>query len=203
MLFIIVRLAFWSMIFVISLILIRKSRIIHKCRVSIIAFAISVILTTISSLVPIENALITFSSLESAYNYNNVGKIKLVAEGDKTDFVVGTKSDTDVYTIVPKANGGWKIGMGLDTKEIVKTASDKITIYVYQYKNKNDYFVTVFDPKGDYLDITDNHNSEFKYLERYNSTLDKTFYTYYAYINEFDEQYALTVNGRLIKIQNN
>lgn len=202
MLFVIIRLVLWSIAFIISLLLIRKSRAIHKRRWSIVAFVVTVILTTISALIPIENALITFSSPESAYNYNNSGNIKLIVDGEKTNFVIGTKGDTDIYAIVPKSNGGWKIGMGLDTKKVIQTISDGITIYVYQYKNTNDYFITVLDTKGGSSDITDNLHSEFKYLEKSNSTLGKTFYTYYAYINDFNDQYALTVNDKLIKIQN-
>lgn len=202
MFFIIIRIAFWSIAFIISLILIRNSGVIHKRRWSIIAFVIAVIMTTIFALIPIENALITFSSPKSAYNYNNPGDVKLIVNGKKTDFVVGAKNDADIYAIIPKANGGWKIGMGLDTKRIIQTISDGITIYVYQYKNTNDYYITVLDTKGGSLDITDNHNSEFKYLDKSSSTLDKVFYTYYAYINEFNDQYALTINGKLIKIHN-
>ncbi|MDE6020430.1 MAG: hypothetical protein K2H01_05465, partial [Ruminococcus sp.] len=145
MLFVMIRLAFCSIAFIIGFLLIKKSRVIHKRRWSIIAFVVAVILTTISTLIPIENALITFSSPESAYNYNNFGNVKLIVDGEKTNFVIGAKGDADIYAIVPKSNGGWKIGMGLDTKKIIQTTSDGITIYVYQYKNTNDYFITVLD----------------------------------------------------------
>lgn len=200
MLFVLIRLAFWSIAFIISLLLIRKSQVRHKYRWSIVAFIVAVIMTTIFAFIPIENAFITFSSPESAYNYNHSGNVKLIVEGEKTDFVVGAKGDVYIYAIVPKSNNRWKIGIGLDTKRIIQTISDGITIYIYQYKNTNDYFITVLDTKGGLSDITDNHNSEFKYLEKSNSTLSKTFYTYYAYINGFDDQYTLTVNDKSIKI---
>ena len=200
MLFVLIRLAFWSIAFIISLLLIRKSQVRHKYRWSIVAFIVAVIMTTIFAFIPIENAFITFSSPESSYNYNHSGNVKLIVEGEKTDFVVGAKGDVYIYAIVPKSNNRWKIGIGLDTKRIIQTISDGITIYIYQYKNTNDYFITVLDTKGGLSDITDNHNSEFKYLEKSNSTLSKTFYTYYAYINGFDDQYTLTVNDKSIKI---
>ncbi len=202
MFFVIIRIVFWGIAFIISFLLIRKSRLIHKRRWSIIAFVFAIILTTISALIPIENALITFASPESAYHYNNSGNVKLIVDGEKTDFVVGAKGDADVYLIIPKSGDGWKLGMGLNTKRVFQTISNGIIIYVYQYKNTNDYYITVLDTNGGAIDITDNHNSEFKYLEKINSTLDKTFYNYYAYINNFDNQYALTVNGNTIKIPN-
>lgn len=201
MLFVIIRLGFWGIAFIISFFLIRKSSVIHKRRWSIVALVAAIILTTISALLPIENAFITFSSPESAYHYRNSGDVKLVVDGEKTDLVVGTKGDEDIYAIVPKSNNGWKLGTGLDTKRMIQTISDGVIIYVYQYKNTDDYYITVFDANGGSTDITDNRDSEFKYLETYNSALNETFYTYYAYIGGFDNQYALTVNGTSIKVQ--
>lgn len=167
-----------------------------------VALVVAVILTTISALIPIENALITFSSPESAYNYNNSGNVRFMVDGKKTDFVVGAKGDADVYLIIPKSSNGWKLGMGLDTKRVFQTISNGITIYVYQYKNTDEYYITVLDTNGGSTNITDNHNSEFKCLEKSNNTIGKTFYTYYAYVNNFDDQYTLTVNGNSIKIMN-
>ena len=74
-------------------------------------------------------------------------------------------------------------------------------IRVVQYKNTNDYYITVLDTNGGSSEITDNRNSKFEHLDKANSTLNKTFYTYFAFIDSFDEQYALTVNGKSIKIQ--
>lgn len=202
MLFVIFRLIFGCLVFSACFLLIRKSRAIHKRRWLTVALAVAVILTTISALIPIENAFVTFTSPQSAYNYNNTGSVKLVVNGAKTDFVVGAKGDTDVYIIVPKSDSGWKLGMGLDTKRIAQTISDGVSVYVYRYKNSDDYYITVLDTSGGPLEITDTHNSEFQYSDKFNSTLNKTYYTYYTYINGYDEQYVLTVNGKAIKIQN-
>ena len=43
---------------------------------------------------------------------------------------------------------------------------------------------------------------DFKYKEEYNKTLDKKYYTYYAYISDFNDRYVLTVNGDAIKLLN-
>lgn len=182
--------------------LVMKSHVIHKRRWSIVTFVVAVILTIISSLIPMENAFVTFSSPQSAYNYNHSGNVKLIVHGNNTDFVVGANGDADVYTIVPKSDGGWKIGMGLDTKRIVHTISDGISIYVYQYKSSDDYYITVLDTNGGPSEVADNHNSIFQCLDKSNSTMNKSFYTYFTYINGYDNQYALTINGKTIKIQN-
>ena len=201
MLFVIIRLAFFGIAFILSFFSIKKSHSIYKHRLSIVAFVAAVILTTISALIPIENLFVTFSSLKSAYSYNHSASIKLVVDGNESDFVVGTKGGTYVYAIVPRSNNAWKMGMGSDIRRMVQTISDGVTIYVYQYKNTNDYYITVLDTNGGSSDITDNRNSKFEHLDKANSTLNKTFYTYFAFIDSFDEQYALTVNGKSIRIQ--
>ena len=201
MLFVITRLAFFGIAFIVSFFFIRKSHLIYKRRWSMVAFVTAVILTTISALIPIENAFVTFSSPKSAYNYNHSASVELIVTGKESSFVVGTKGDTDVYAIVPRSNNDWKMGIGLDTKRIVQTISDGITIYVYQYKKTNDYYITVLDTNGGPSNITDNRNSKFEHLDKANSALNKTFYTYFAFIDSFDKQYTLTVNGKSIRIQ--
>lgn len=202
MMFLTIRLIFWSIALIISFLLIKKSHIIHKRRWLIIAFVAAIILTTLSALVPIENAFMTFSSLESAYQYTHSGDIQLIIHGETTDFVIGKKGDTDVYLIVPKTEEGWKVGMGLDTKRVSQTISNEIIVYVYQYKNSEDYYITILDSNGGSSKITDVYNSEFFYLDKMNTALGKTFRTYYAYINDLKDDYTITVNGNQIKLQN-
>ena len=174
----------------------------HKRKWSLISFAVAVILITISALIPIENCFVTFSSPELAYNYNHTGDVKLIVDGEKTNFVISEKGYVDDYIIIPKSINGWKLGMGLDTRKVVQKIFDGITIYVYQYNNTNDYYITISDTNGCSLNISDNHDSEFQFLDKYNSTLNKTIYTYYAYINTFNDQYLLNVNGKIVKVQN-
>lgn len=202
MLFITIRLIFLCLAFTIGFIVIKRINIIHKRKWYLIVFAMVVILTTISALVPIENAFITFSSPESAYQYSNSGDVKLIVDGKETDFIIGAKGKTNSYAIIPKTDRGWKMSIGIDTKRVVQTMSDGIIIYVYQYKNSDDYYITIMDTNGGSLIITDNNNSTFYALSETNSALNKTFYTYYASINGINEQYTLTVNGRTIIVKN-
>lgn len=202
MLFIAIRLILGSFVFIAFFILIRKSHIIYKKRWYIISLILTITFTAISALIPVENAFITFSTVESSYSYLNSGTVKLIVDGEKTDFVISQKGDTDIYTIIPKSNDGWKLGVGLDIKKVIQMISDDITINVYQYKNSGDYYIAVLDTKGGELEISDNHNSDFYYLEETNSTLNKIFYTYYAYIDDFSSDYTVTVNGKSIIVQN-
>lgn len=202
MLFIAIRLIFLGLVFIAFFLLIRKSHIIYKKRWRIISLILAIAFTAISALIPIENAFITFSTVEASYSYSNFGTVKLIVDGEKTDFVISQKGDTDIYTIIPKSNDGWKLGVGLDIKKVIQMISDGITIDVYQYKNSGDYYITVLDTNGGESEISDNHNSEFHYLEKTNSALNKIFYTYYAYVDDFSSDYTVTVNGKSIRVQN-
>lgn len=92
MLFAITRIILGITIFIIGYFLIGKIKSINAFRKLIITFMLSVILTTLSALIPLENVFVTFSSPESAYNYNHSGKVKLIVNGSKTDFIVGEKT---------------------------------------------------------------------------------------------------------------
>lgn len=166
----------------------------------IISFVFAVLCSTLSFLFPFENVFVTFSTPESAFSYANLGNVKLVIDGSKTNFVVAEKGDTNIYSIIPKTEKGWKLSVGIDTKNIIQKVCNGIVIYVYQYKNTDDYYITIFDTNGGPLGVADSYNSEFSYSTRIDEHLNETFYTYYTYVQELDNQYCLTVNGRSISL---
>ena len=153
---------------------------------------------------PFENLFITFDSPKAAYEYFNSGEsnIALIVEGEDCDFVIDRENDNDTYLIIPKTSDGWKIGIGSKTRRIAQKLSGGIIVYVYQYKNTNDYFLKIFDTNGGESTITDEYNTEFFSLERYDDSLDKKFVTYYAHITEFNTQYSVIVNGNKIVLEN-
>lgn len=202
MLFVTIRLAFWGLVFAACFLAIRKSRVIHKRKWFFITIFIAIIFTILSALIPVENAFVTFKSPKSAYNYINSGDVKLIVNGETTDFVIGQNGDVDSYLIVPKSGEGWKLGMGFDTQRVRQLVSNGIAIYVYQYKHSSEYYITVLDTNGGISEISDNYNSEFTHLDKTNLALEKTFYTYYAYIGDLNDDYTITVNGNKLQLKN-
>lgn len=90
-----IRIVFFVIIFAICVLLIWKSRLIHKRRWYLSALAVTIVLTTLSAFVPIENAFITFSSPTAAFEHINTGNVKLIVNGEETDFVVAEKGNAD------------------------------------------------------------------------------------------------------------
>lgn len=201
MMFSMIRLAFGGIAFLVIFALIRWKKTTHRRRWSVVAFVAVILIITITALVPIENMFITWHSLESAYSYNHTGNISIVVSGEKSDFVVGKEAEVDAYTIIPKKADGWSLGMGTDINCIFQTTSDGIDISVYRYKKSDDYYIVVFNANSGASDIMDNRDSVFQYSETVIEALDETFYTYYAYVRDFNDQYSITIDDRTIEIR--
>lgn len=199
----IVRFIIGCIFLIFSIIAIKKSKIIRKHILYIVLTSFSIILIVVLLFLPFENLFVTFDSPKAAYEYFIFGKsnIELIVEGDNSDFIVDCKNDSDTYLIIPKTADGWKIGIGADTKKIVQKLSNGIVLNVYQYKNTNDYFVTILDTNGGESIITDEHNTKFYSLERNNDYLGKTFITYYAHIDKLNPQYSVIVNDNKIVVK--
>lgn len=187
-----------------SIIVIKKSKANCKRARYVVFTSISVALIAILTILPFENLFITFNSPKAAYEYFIFGKsnIELVVEGNNCDFIIDRKNDTETYLIIPKTADGWKIGIGLNTRRIVQKLSNGITVYVYQYKNTRDYFITILDTNGGESTVSDDYNTKFYSLERNNDSLGKTFVTYYAHISSLNPQYSVIVNGNKIALKN-
>lgn len=193
-----IRLTIGCIVLILLILFIKKSKILHKKVLYFISTISIIIIVTISVFIPFENAFISFYSPETVYKYMGFENynINLVINGNDTDMVIGGKNTTTSHLIVPKTSDGWKIGITSNTKIISRTYTDKISVHIYQYKNSDDYYITIYDNNGGYTKVSDNYNSEFLTLKSNNKHLEKTFVTYYAHIPKFDQDYHITINGK-------
>ena len=185
-----------------SILTINNSKLTHKQMLRTVIVIVSVAATCLSAFFPFENFFITFNSPETAYRYYSFSNsdIELCVEGENCDFLVDSANGSDTYLIIPKITNGWKIGIGANTKRIIQKISDEIIVYVYQYKDTGDYFVTILDTNGGTSTIQDGYSTQFYSLEKKNDSLGKTFVTYFAHIPNFDSQYTLVVNNNTIEL---
>ncbi len=200
----IIRLIIGCIFLVCSITAIKNSKVIRKHILYIVFTSFSMILIVVLAFLPFENLFVTFDSPKEAYEYFNLGKsnIALIVEGDDSDFIIEHKNDSDTYLIIPKTADGWKIGIGSNTKRIVQKLSNGIVLYVYQYKNTSDYFITILDTNGGESTISDEYNTKFFSLERRNNSLGKTFVTYYAHVTNLNPQYSVIVNDNKLVLGN-
>ena len=174
----------------------RSNKMSIRTRYTIIIGTIFVLLIVLAFL-PFENLFITFDTPTKAFEYYTWGdsNIELIVEGSTCDFVVDCKRDADTHLIVPKTTNGWKIGLGSNTKKVAQSYSNGVFACVYQYKNSNDYFITIFDVEGGEVAIWDDYNSMFYSLIEYNDSREKNLFSYYAYIPDYNSKYNVVVNG--------
>ena len=200
----IIRLIMGCIFLVCSIIVIKNSKAIRKHILYIVFTSLSVLLIVVLTFLPFENLFITFDSPNAAYEYYNLGRsnIELIVEGDDCDFIIDRKNDSDTYLMIPKTADGWKIGIGSNTKRKVQKLSNGIVLYVYQYKDTSDYFITILDTNGGESTVSDEYNTKFFSLERYNDSLEKNFVTYYAHITNLSPQYSVIVNDNKIVLEN-
>ena len=157
------------------------------------------------SFCPLENLVVTFDTPKQVFEYvnPNVQKISLVVPGNKSDLVIAEHSSSYIYLIVPKDNYGSKIGVPSSTKMITKKIHNNIIIYVYQYANTEDFYITISNIDGGYISVSDIYDSKFYLLEKENKSLNKTFVTYFGFIHNCDSNYSVMIDGDVIKIINN
>ena len=176
-------------------------KLTKKCKQSIknkISIGISILLYVVIVFIPFENLFITFDSPVKAYDYYDFGKsnVVLLVDGENCDLIVDDDEGTLRSFIVPKTKDGWKIGTSLNNikKEQKFNYDNFLFTEVIQYKNTSDYFIIIGN--GEELNISDNHNSKFYFIDQKNDILDENPYRiYYAHVSDFDSQYRVIING--------
>lgn len=194
-----IRIVLSGIVFLLCLLCLKKHGDTDKRVFILKAVLIAFIFQFLVSLVPFENIFVTFSSAESAFRYANTEQVEFVVEGIKTDLVVARKEENAALLVaVPKTDKGWKLGIGSGLKLTEQKRQNGITVGIYRYKNSNEYYISIediLDTDGDPLQISDNRNTNFSYFTNEVATLNTTFYTYYACVQNINDKYELTVNG--------
>jgi len=182
---------------------IKRSGVIRKKLWYIVSACGLVVLVVGMAFFPFENHLFTFKSPEAAYAYysNPRSEVDLVVKGDFCDFVVDRNGTVDTYLIVPKTIDGWKIGIGSDMRERAQAFDKGVSVQLFQYKNTDDYFITVLDASGGESEISMNDDVTFYSLTSQDSYTKKTYVTYFAHISDFTSPCEVIVNGRQVLLK--
>lgn len=180
---------------------VNNSNINNKKMISYVCSIFFTVLFLLLVFVPIEDFLWQFKTIEEAYEYRNPNaEITLVIEGRESAFVSGDENGKETVMFVPKSNGVWKIGTGLETKRIAKSLHENVVVEIYQYKDSSDFYVMVYDMLGKEIDIIDSSNS--KYISMKKEKNNGTVITkYYAYISNYDKNYWISVDDEQIELR--
>lgn len=198
-----IRFFLWLILSAGIVFLVRKNGWIKSKKRYVILVIGLIILYCLVSMVPYENAVVTFDSVEDAFAWVNTRneEIFLVIPGESADLVLSGKDKASTqWTAIPKTGEGWKVGEGglwpvrttVSMEEELRTG---LAISVCRYRNTEDYFlsVTLYPSRGFTERIWDNRGSEFILMDRTESP-EYVFYTYYAHFVGMDEPYILTID---------
>lgn len=196
-----IRFVIGLLIFGILVIVIKKNNKTVKRALYVGLSCVSILIVILLSFVPFENLFISFKTPKAAYDYYTFGNadIELLLEGKNCDFIIVRKRETDVYSMIPKTENGWKIGIGSNLKRVLNYTDNEIDISVFRYKKTSDYFITVLDLNGGEASVSDAYGNVFYSLKTENRYLDKPLFTYFAYVPEFSSDYSLKVDGKTVK----
>ena len=124
------------------------------------------------------------------------GEIEFVLEGECSARVFSWNSDNERSGMtVARSKNGWKLCQRVSTKNVESQYVEGVTILIDRYRDIQDYYLTVFNIKGEKLNIRDNRNSNFICSQDRKSG----YYGYYAYVHNYNEQYQLVVDGKVLE----
>lgn len=159
-------------------------------------FYVLCVCLAVSCILFIRRYVISYNSPEDAYESAYGGDVFLVVEGNETVRVFGSK-DSHYFN---KTDSGWKVPIfKISITKAIKTVDSK-TIYVSQYNFSDEYYITIIDSQKSSLELKDNRNSIFYKIDNQENTENANSCVYHAYINKFDEQYSIFVNGEEINL---
>lgn len=164
-----------------------------------------VIISTLFAL-PVENLFIDFKTPENVFTYYAAdnfihNKIVHIEEGEQTCFIYYEQyPNSNSYLIIPKTEEGYKLPVSSADKIVVNRLDIHGSGWVIHYEGTDDYYlsvhgitdeenVTATDSNGKQLDVI---------LKEIPKSESKTF-AVLSYIDEFTNDYSVTINGYTIK----
>lgn len=191
MTFVLVRAAIAVVLFVAAALIMKLIFKQKDKRMYLVALLCGVLVYSALSFVPIEDAFATFPTREEALAYVTNTPATRVIEGKISDCVISDKS----MIMLPKTEKGYKVALDSYVTRVEQYNDDDVFFDIYRFKNSNDCYMVFTDLNNGYGNIKDSCNSVFQYDEITNKDLG-TYCVYYCYIDGFDKNYTVTLNGK-------
>jgi len=193
-----VRLAFWALIFFVAYFwIVRKSKIVKKKRVLVIVLILCMLLSTVSSLFPVENVLIRFETPQEAHNYFRPGNIVNVVYGNGSSLVIySTAPNSHSVVIFPRDRGGYVLPSLFSVRRIIQGQAgtpDSVLFNVYSVIGTDDYFITgliILETDIAYIVDSNGNNVDFESIR-----MSDFLIVIYFFVESFSHDFYFLVNG--------
>lgn len=197
-----VRLVIMAVILTCLVLVSKRVGVDKPARVKRIALStvLALIVGMLTTVYPIEDAIISFSSPKDVFKYTMRGTVEHIIDGQSSSMVFGRRSGEKIqYHVIPKSNGKWKIGSITDLKVYhMQIPFPWLSITVERFKNTDDYYITVLDTSSVEKTITDRNGTA--YYKGYQD-IESGSCLYHAYVYCFDMDYYILVDGEKIQIE--
>lgn len=169
----------------------------------IIVFFVSFIFVDIKF--PIENYFINFKTPQKAFSYYNNGIILDVIEGSESALIIYKDDDSSGISIIPKSDDSWQINpfFSYDTvyKKKLYTKEIDCDVTIFQSKKTDDYYIEIDNWfTAQKVNISDNRGTNFLCFEESSAEITIKSYTFYAYVEDIDDNYTIQINDEIINI---
>ena len=171
-------------------------------RTTIVASTVLIlVITTISSIYPFENAFYSFSTPEKAFSYAQSGKVLDVVEGQKSCMVVYQDASGYDTWLAPKGDTGYKLPGFYETKthRLQMTFLGDTSVFVKQI-NGDFYFQTGFVYSANPV-ITDASGKSIPVHTDVLSDESKVFVFAYDYTTVPIETYSIFIDNEQFSFQ--
>lgn len=200
----ILHLLIFTVIFVTSFLLIKRSKIVNKRLAIALDGIFCIALLAISSFLPIENLFVNFKSPEDVFHYISTGQIEYIDCGDNSCLIYSKPSNYESkYIFILKSVSGYKISSFLSTKIIQSKDDNDGSFNVYNIVGTNDYYIigsTVLEETK--IIIIGSNNELLEYVALYNGTTGSRVVLIHSYIKNYTHDFYLLINGKKIVLSN-
>lgn len=199
--FLLVRILISAIVLLFVLYVLRE----NKCYIKIVISSLMVLMFfVILVFVPFENCFLSFDSAALSYKYYNpTNNVNLIVSGYESDLVVASsKQNVYNYMVIPKNKYGYMITTNIKTETIekIRDRDNGVYIDVYHHKNIDDYYFSVYNIYGDYLNVSDSQSSEFVVFKEPDESYGTGIVYYYTSINNIENDYYLIINGEIVNL---
>lgn len=121
-------------------------------------------------------------------------------KGESSAFLV-IQEDSDATLLgVQKAENGWKIERMFQLFRVKTVFTDGCIVSLYRFGGSEDYYVIANKVNGGEKNVADNRSSDFQTIAVSHKALDQIDTTYYAYVYQPGEGYAVTIDGITVHV---
>ncbi|MDR2599661.1 MAG: hypothetical protein LBC73_05240, partial [Oscillospiraceae bacterium] len=144
MMYVIVRLIFWSIIFVVvNYLVVYKSSIVNKKIFMVSIFILCAILASASAITPVENLFVNFDTPEDVFKYYARGEIIGSVDGKESILLIATNSreTSSSHLVIPRTQNGYKIPSIFTVKNTQWQFATFGTFQINNVLGTSDYYI--------------------------------------------------------------